>query len=85
MNHLRSLAAAAALACGVAFATPAVAQTTLRMAWYSDGNEGEVVKDLLGRFEAANPDIKVVLDQVPFPSIWAATPSSAARCRACPS
>ena len=68
MIHLRSLAAAA-LVCGVAFATPAVAQTTLRMTWYSDGNEGEVVKDLLGRFEKANPDIKVVLDQVPFKAI----------------
>jgi ABC-type glycerol-3-phosphate transport system substrate-binding protein len=38
----------------------AQAQTTLRMTWYSDGNEGEVMKDLLGRFEKANPDIKVV-------------------------
>lgn len=42
---------------------------TLRMTWYSDGNEGEVMKDLLARFEKANPDIKVVLDQVPFKAI----------------
>lgn len=45
------------------------AQTTLRMTWYSDGNEGEVMTDLLKRFEAQNKDIKVVLDQVPFKAI----------------
>lgn len=45
------------------------AQTTLRMAWYSDGNEGEVMTDLLRRFEEKNKDIKVVLDQVPFKAI----------------
>ena len=50
-------------------ALPAYAQTTLRMTWYSDGNEGEVMKDLLTRFEAKNPDIKVVLDSVPFKAI----------------
>ena len=48
---------------------PAFAQTTLRMTWYSDGNEGEVMKDLLTRFEAKNPDIKVVLDSVPFKAV----------------
>lgn len=49
--------------------TPAFAQTTLRMTWYSDGNEGEVMRDLLNRFEAGNPGIKVVLDTVPFKAI----------------
>ena len=47
----------------------AQAQTTLRMTWYSDGNEGEVMTDLLERFEEQNKDIKVVLDQVPFKAI----------------
>ena len=48
----------------------AEAQTThLRMAWYSDGNEGEVMADLLKRFEDQNKDIKVVLDQVPFKAV----------------
>ncbi len=47
----------------------AQAQTTLRMTWYSDGNEGEVMSDLLRRFEEQNKDIKVVLDQVPFKAI----------------
>ncbi len=45
------------------------AQTTLRMVWYSDGNEGAVMSDLLHRFEGKNPDIRVVLDQVPFQAI----------------
>ena len=50
-------------------AFPVAAQTTLRMTWYSDGNEGEVMKDLLARFEARNSDIKIVLDSVPFKAI----------------
>jgi alpha-1,4-digalacturonate transport system substrate-binding protein len=47
----------------------AEAQTTLRMTWYSDGNEGEVMADLLRRFEDKNKDIHVVLDQVPYKAI----------------
>lgn len=53
----------------VSMATGAAAETSLRMTWYSDGNEGEVIADLIHRFEAKNPDIKVVLDQVPFKAI----------------
>lgn len=60
---------ALALAAGMLAGSVAQAQTTLRMAWYSDGNEGEVLLDLLKRFEARNPDIKVVVDQVPFKAI----------------
>ncbi|PSC03074.1 ABC transporter substrate-binding protein [Alsobacter soli] len=55
-----------ALALSVLGSGYAQAQTTLRMMWYSDGNEGEVMADLLKRFEDKNKDIKVVLDQVPF-------------------
>ncbi|MGW1420940.1 ABC transporter substrate-binding protein [Bradyrhizobium manausense] len=58
------LALMASLGIGVA-----AAQTTLRMTWYSDGNEGEVMADLLRRFEDKHPDIHVVLDQVPFKAI----------------
>lgn len=47
----------------------AAAQTTLRMTWYSDGNEGEVMAELLRRFEDKHRDIHVVLDQVPFKAI----------------
>ncbi|WP_425418910.1 ABC transporter substrate-binding protein [Oricola indica] len=47
----------------------ALAETELRMTWYNDGNEGEVMRDLLDRFEEANPDIKVVLDIVPYAAV----------------
>lgn len=47
---------------------PALAQDAveLRITWYSDGNEGEVLRGLLDEFEAANPDIKVVVDEVDY-------------------
>ncbi len=38
----------------------------LRMTWYNDGNEGEVMRELLDRFEAENPGIKVVMDTVDY-------------------
>ena len=38
----------------------------VRVLWYSDGVEGEVVADLLKRFEAANPDVKITLDNVAY-------------------
>ena len=60
---------ALALTVGLVAGSGAFAQTTVRIAWYSDGNEGEVVSDLLKRFEAQNKDIKVVLDQVPYKAI----------------
>lgn len=40
----------------------------LRMTWYDDGNEGQVLRELLDRFEAENPDITVVVDTVPYSS-----------------
>lgn len=46
--------------------TAAEAATELRILWYSDGNEGEVLQDLVKRFEADNPDIKVVIDNVSY-------------------
>jgi alpha-1,4-digalacturonate transport system substrate-binding protein len=46
----------------------ASAQTELRMTWYDDGSEGQVLRDLLDRFEADNPDIRVVMDTVPYSS-----------------
>jgi alpha-1,4-digalacturonate transport system substrate-binding protein len=47
----------------------AQARTEIRMLWYSDGNEGEVMADLLRRFEAANPQIRVVFDQVAYRTV----------------
>jgi alpha-1,4-digalacturonate transport system substrate-binding protein len=41
---------------------------TLRITWYDDGNEGTILREQLDRFEAENPDIKVVVDTVPYAS-----------------
>jgi alpha-1,4-digalacturonate transport system substrate-binding protein len=48
---------------------PASAQGSpmeVRMLWYSDGPEGQVMRDLLDRFEAENADIRVVIDEIAF-------------------
>ncbi len=42
--------------------------TELRLTWYDDGVEGQVLRELLDRFEADNPDITVVVDTVPYSS-----------------
>lgn len=41
----------------------------LRMTWYTDGNEDVAMRALLDKFEAANPDIKVVMDNVAYNTI----------------
>ena len=38
----------------------------VRIMWYSDGVEGEVMKDLVDRFNQENPDINVILDDVGY-------------------
>ncbi|CAN7395441.1 ABC transporter substrate-binding protein [Pararhizobium sp. LjRoot255] len=55
----------AALAVGLLTSTAAIAGD-VRVMWYSDGVEGEVLKDLLDRFMKENPDINVVLDNVSY-------------------
>ena len=65
MKLATSLAALAVAGLG----TAALAQddpVEIRMMWYSDGIEGEVMQDLLDRFEEENPDIDVVLDNVAY-------------------
>ncbi|MFN8418153.1 MAG: extracellular solute-binding protein [Anaerolineae bacterium] len=42
------------------------AQTEIRITWYSDGNEGEVIKEQLAKYMEATPDVKVVLDEVDY-------------------
>ncbi|NJO83915.1 MAG: carbohydrate ABC transporter substrate-binding protein [Blastochloris sp.] len=49
-----------------ALAVQAQEPVELRITWYDDGNEGEVLRDLLDRFEAENPDIRVVIDTVAY-------------------
>ncbi len=55
----------AAAAAGLLASTSAFAGD-VRIMWYSDGVEGEVIQDLLNRFMADNPDIHVTLDNVAY-------------------
>ncbi len=76
MKRLKSIlrvAAATAVTLGL-LAGAAVAQTTVRITWYNDGNEGEVLRDLLDRFEQQNPDIEVILDTVAYKAILEGLP-----------
>jgi len=68
LNKLRRILTAGSVAMAI-WATPLFAETELRMTWYNDGIEGEVMRSLLDRFEAQNSDIKVNLDVVPYKSI----------------
>jgi alpha-1,4-digalacturonate transport system substrate-binding protein len=61
----------AALVTGVVAQDP----VELHITWYDDGNEGAVLRDLLDRFEAENPDIKVVIDTVAYNVILEQLPS----------
>ncbi|MCY3718141.1 MAG: ABC transporter substrate-binding protein [Anaerolineaceae bacterium] len=66
---MRLLAMVALLATLVlVLALPGVAQDVveLRMTWYTDGNEDEVMRDLLDRFEMEHSDIRVVMDNVSY-------------------
>ncbi len=58
----------AALALGLLTTTATIAGD-VRIEWYSDGNEGEVLKDLIARFMKDNPDVKVTIDEVPYKTI----------------
>lgn len=73
LRKLKKLVTASLLTFGV-WTLPLAAQTELRMTWYNDGSEGEVMQSLLDRFEQANPDIKVTLDVVPYKSILESLP-----------
>jgi alpha-1,4-digalacturonate transport system substrate-binding protein len=70
MNKRIALSALVSLLVFIPFLSiPAAAQdepVELRFVWYEDGNEGEVIRDLLDRFEAENPDIRVILDTLPY-------------------
>lgn len=70
---IRRLAGAAAV---LAVAAPgvALAQTELRFTCYGDGNECEVMDELLDRFEAENDGITVALDKVPYKAILESLP-----------
>jgi alpha-1,4-digalacturonate transport system substrate-binding protein len=44
-------------------------EVELRILWYNDGNEGEVLRDILDDFEAEHENISVVLDTVAYGDI----------------
>ncbi|MGK9055149.1 ABC transporter substrate-binding protein [Neorhizobium petrolearium] len=60
---LKSILAGTALAL---MASTAAFAGDVRIMWYSDGVEGEVMKDLVGRFMKENPGINVILDNVAY-------------------
>ncbi|MFI5013794.1 MAG: ABC transporter substrate-binding protein [Hyphomicrobiales bacterium] len=58
----------AALAFGLMGATSAIAGD-VRIMWYSDGVEGQVLQDLINRFMKENPDVHVTIDNVAYQTI----------------
>jgi alpha-1,4-digalacturonate transport system substrate-binding protein len=63
MMKNKTIIAAAAMAL---MSTTAAFAGDVRIMWYSDGVEGEVLKDLISRFEKDNPDIHVTIDEVAY-------------------
>ncbi|MBO0902868.1 ABC transporter substrate-binding protein [Jiella sonneratiae] len=65
----------AATAAGTLALSPASAQTTeLRFQCYQDGNECQSWGEEIAKFEKANPDIKVTIDEVPYKAILESLP-----------
>jgi ABC-type glycerol-3-phosphate transport system substrate-binding protein len=60
-------------------ATSAAFAGDVRIMWYSDGVEGEVIKDILDRFQKDNPDIKITLDNVAYKVVQEQLPISSKR------
>ncbi|NOZ31656.1 MAG: carbohydrate ABC transporter substrate-binding protein [Alphaproteobacteria bacterium] len=58
----------ATLAFGLLATTTALAGE-VRIMWYSDGVEGEVLQDLMDRFMVDNPDIDVIIDNVSYSTV----------------
>jgi len=66
---------------------PAAAAVELRMMWYNDGKEGDVMRALLDKFEKDNPGIKVKMDTIAYadldkvlqPQVESGTPPDLAR------
>ena len=66
---------------------PSGNKVELRMMWYNDGNEGDVMRAILDKFQAANPNITVKMDTVAYadldkilqPQVESGTPPDLAR------
>ncbi len=64
---------AAVIALGTGWSV-AQAATEIRYTCYGDGNECEVMREQLDRFEQQNPDIKVAMDKVAYKAILESLP-----------
>lgn len=73
MSVLRLVTMTSAFTLGLA-ALGAAEAVELRYMCYGDGNECEVSRDILDRFEAENPDITVIVDKVPYQAILESLP-----------
>jgi alpha-1,4-digalacturonate transport system substrate-binding protein len=66
--------AALVLVAATTLAARQVYAAEIRIACYSDGNECEATEELSVRFMKDNPDIKVVIDKMPYKSILESLP-----------
>ncbi|MFV0359765.1 ABC transporter substrate-binding protein, partial [Tropicimonas sp.] len=64
-----SLKLAMAATLGSTLLASAALAGDVRIMWYSDGVEGDVLNDLLGRFMQDNPDINVIVDNVSYQTV----------------
>ena len=67
--HSRYLSTARVAVAAVASIAGVALAGEIRVACYSDGNECEVTQELAKRFEGQNPDVKVLIDKVPYKAI----------------
>lgn len=74
MKQFMTAAAVTLTAVSIASGAWAQAKTDVRIMWYSDGVEGQVIRDLAGRFNQANPDINVIIDEVAYTAILQTLP-----------
>ncbi|WP_298961473.1 ABC transporter substrate-binding protein [uncultured Roseibium sp.] len=68
MNRKLELASGAVLA-SLMLGVGAASAEEIRLMCSSDGNECEAAMEIIQRFEADNPDVKVVMDKVPYKAI----------------
>lgn len=69
--HIKTTMAGLAL---MALSAHAASAAEIRVACYSDGNECEATETLSAQFMKENPDIKVVIDKMPYKSIVESLP-----------
>ena len=71
---IRGAAGASTLLLALGGATTAVQAQELRFTCFSDGNECEVMDDMLDRLEAENEGLSVIVDTVPYQAVLETLP-----------